>query len=57
MVGKTISHYQILEKVGEGGMGLVYKAWDSHLDRFVAIKVLPPEHVADPGLWKKWSRW
>jgi len=48
MVGKTISHYQVLEKIGEGGMGVVYKARDTHLDRFVAIKVLPPEKVADP---------
>ena len=48
MVGKTIAHYQMLEKIGEGGMGVVYKARDTHLDRFVAIKVLPPERVADP---------
>jgi serine/threonine protein kinase len=56
VVGRTLSHYTILEKLGEGGMGVVYKAQDTHLDRLVAIKVLPPARVADAERKRRFVR-
>jgi serine/threonine-protein kinase len=48
MIGRTLSHYRVLEELSRGGMGIVYRALDVKLDREVALKVLPPELVADP---------